>query len=266
MGLLSSIAAALSEGVGNGMVASAKWGIEEDQQAKKEKAEADRQKNYIDNQKQINKENNAARSAENKAELESRAKDSAADRDMQWRIANLRAKSGGGGSSNSDELRGLRFVDGKITDFDTQIGNMIKAHDSEMDPQKQLVIAGQIDVLRAQRKAFITNPATTKILDSSGDFGKAYAAALFGDTQPAEPDNTQKSTIPKSLLVPPPSRPDANQSNWSGGDPSLQPQPKKTPAAQNNYGIWDRVSSDVSSLRSGLLNKMNNAYKDPLDR
>jgi hypothetical protein len=66
--------------------------------------------------------------------------------------------------------------------------------------------------------------------------------------------------------VQPPNRPDANKSNWSGGDPSLQPQPKKPPTAQNNYGIWDRVSSDVSSLGSGLLNKMNNAYNKPLNR
>ena len=39
MGLLSSIAAAISEGVGNGMVANAKWGIEEEAQRKKDEQE-----------------------------------------------------------------------------------------------------------------------------------------------------------------------------------------------------------------------------------
>ena len=47
MGLLSSIAAALSEGVGNGMVANAKWGIAEDEQAKKEAADNARLKEQL---------------------------------------------------------------------------------------------------------------------------------------------------------------------------------------------------------------------------
>ena len=47
MGLLSSIAAALSEGVGNGMMANAKWGIAEDEQAKKEAADNARLKEQL---------------------------------------------------------------------------------------------------------------------------------------------------------------------------------------------------------------------------
>ena len=42
MSLLGDIAAALSEGIGGGMIANAQWGIEEDKQAKKEAAENSR--------------------------------------------------------------------------------------------------------------------------------------------------------------------------------------------------------------------------------
>ena len=266
MGLLSSIAAALSEGVGNGMVANAKWGIEEEAQRKKEAEYNDRLKQQLqryDDDRDLRKQQFSDSIDESQRQRVFEAEQRRLDREAQLSASRMRSSGDG---NNANELRGLRFVDGKITDFDTSIGNLLKTRDAEMDPEKQTVIDGQIEVLRSQRKAFVTNPATINILNSSGDLGKAYAASLFSDTQPAEQNNTKNSTIPESLLVPPPSRPDANQSNWSGGDPSLQPQPKKTPTVQNNYGIWDRVSSDVSSLGSGLLNKMNNAYKTPLDR
>ena len=265
MGLLSSIAAVLSEGVGNGMVANAKWGIEEDQQAKKNKAEADSQKNYIDNQKQINKEDNAARSAENKADRESRAKESAADRELQWRIANLRNSSGGGGgmSSKSDALSALKMLDTTITGIDGERARLIGKLDGA-DAATTKEIQATIANLSSQRENLLNSTDASNIWAANGEVGRAHRAQFFANTEDKKTETS--STIPESLAVPPPSRPDANQSNWSGGDPSLQPQPKKSPAAQNNYSIWDRVSSDVSSLGSGLLNKMNNAYNKPLNR
>ena len=214
MGLLSSIAAALSEGVGNGMEANPKCGIAEDEQAKKEAAENSRLEKTLakyDADRESREKIYGMQAEEGKADREARAKESAADRDLQWRIANLNNSRRGSGGSNADELRGLMFVDGKITDFDTAIGNLYKAYDSEMDPQKQQVIAGQIDVLRAQRKNFITNPATLSILDSSGSFGKAYKAALFTDEQDSGGgsgnETTGASTNPAPKGIAAPSRP-----------------------------------------------------------
>ena len=243
MGLLSSIAAALSEGVGNGMVANAKWGIAEDEQAKKEGAENSRLEKTLakyDADRESREKIYGMQAEEGKADREARAKESAADRDLQWRIANLNNSRRGGGS-NADELRGLRFVDGKITDFDTAIGNLYKAYDSEMDPQKQQVIAGQIDVLRAQRKNFITNPATLSILDSSGSFGKAYKAALFtdgGDNTGQPSQQEQKS--PSSQAVKPPQRPVAIQTQEN----KAQPQSDWGSSKQTTTPIFGGIARD----------------------
>lgn len=237
MGLLSSIAAALSEGVGNGMVANAKWGIAEDEQAKKEaedNARLDKQLGRYDKQmassERMAKEGRDAQAAENQKQREWEAEQKRLDREAE--LARVDASKSGSGN-NSDELRGLRFVDGKITDFDTAIGNLYKAHDSEMDPQKQQVIAGQIDVLRAQRKNFITNPATLSILDSSGDFGKAYKAALFTDGSDSGGQPSQQGQkAQSSQTVTPPQRPVAvptqenkvqPQSDWGNSKQTTTP-------------------------------------------
>ena len=53
MSLLGDIAAALSEGIGNGMVANAKWGIAEDEQAKKEAADDARLKEQLKSGAQV---------------------------------------------------------------------------------------------------------------------------------------------------------------------------------------------------------------------
>ena len=243
MGLLSSIAAALSEGVGNGMVANAKWGIAEDEQAKKEAAENSRLEKTLakyDADRESREKIYGMQAEEGKADREARAKESAADRDLQWRIANLNHSRQGGGS-NSDELRGLRFVDGKITDFDTAIGNLYKAQDSEMDPQKQQVISGQIDVLRAQRKNFITNPATLSILDSSGSFGKAYKAALFTDGSDSGGQPSQQGQkAPSSQAVKPPQRPVANQTQEN----KAQPQSDWGSSKQTTTPIFGGIARD----------------------
>ena len=252
MGLLSSIAAALSEGVGNGMVANAKWGIAEDEQTKKEAAENSRLEKTLakfDADRESREKIYGMQAEEGKADREARAKESAADRDLQWRIANINNSRRGGGS-NADELRGLRFVDGKITDFDTAIGNLYKAYDSEMDPQKQQVIAGQIDVLRAQRKNFITNPATISIMDSSGDFGKAYKAALFTDQQPQNSDKQQpgqNNNQGRTAFIPP-QRPNAN----SDTNTDIE-QPKQKPVQTPIWGGITRDNGDSGQSYSNLL-------------
>lgn len=253
MSLLGDIAAALSEGIGGGMIANAQWGIEEDKQAKKEAADNARLQEQLkryDADRESREKIYGMQAKEGKADREARAKESAADRDLQWRIANLNNSRRGSGGSNADELRGLRFVDGKITDFDTAIGNLYKAYDSEMDPQKQQVIAGQIDVLRAQRKNFITNPATLSILDSSGDFGKAYKAALFTDQQPQNSDKQQpgKNNNQGRTAFIPPQRPNAN----SDTNTDIE-QPKQKPVQTPIWGGITRDNGDSGQSYSNLL-------------
>ena len=268
MSLLGNIAAALSAGVGEGMVGAGKWGIEEEAQRKKDEQENARNQKLMeryDADRESREGIFADQLEEMKNERISRAEQAAYDRENAWSIANIRANSGGGGGESSS-LRELKFIDGRIAGFDNTIEDLNKAYAAEVDPEKQKAIAGQIDNWRSKRQVFVTSDVVKKTIASNGKLGELYSAALYGGATAAKPEQAQDGNIPASLVVPPPSRPDANQSNWSGGDPSLQPQPKKTPTVQNNYGIWDRVSSDVSSLGSGLLNKMNNAYKTPLDR
>ena len=267
MSLLGNIAAALSSGVGEGMVGAGKWGIEEAAQAKKEAADNARLKEQLkryDDDRISRETMNAANLEDSKTARAAQAEENRLNRISNEKIAGMHARSAGGGESSS--LRELKFIDSQITSFDNTIEDLNKAYAAEVDPEKQKAIAGQIDNWRSKRQVFVTSDVVQKTIASNGKLGELYSAALYGGATAAKPEQAQDGNIPASLVVPPPSRPDANQSNWSGGDPSLQPQPKKTPTVQNNHGIWDRVSSDVSSLGSGLLNKMNNAYKTPLDR
>lgn len=265
MSLLGDIAAALSEGIGGGMIANAQWGIEEDKQAKKEAADnvslQEQMKRYDLDRK--SRDNIYANQLEdNKAERADRAEQARLDRENNLRIAGMRG-NGGGGSSKSDALSALKMLDTTITGIDGERARLIGKLDGA-DAATTKEIQATIANLSSQRENLLNSTDASNIWAANGEVGRAHRAQFFANTEDKKTETS--STIPESLSVPPPSRPDANQSNWSGGDPSLQPQPKKTPTVQNNYGIWDRVSSDVSSLGSGLLNKMNNAYKTPLDR
>ena len=215
MGLLSSIAAALSEGVGNGMVANAKWGIEEDQQAKKDKAEADRQKNYIDNQKQINKENNAARSAENKADLEARTKESAADRDLQWRIANLNHRSQGGGRGSAADARAsLEMLDTTIRGIDAERARLAgKLEGADASTAKEIQVS--IDALSSQRENLLNSNDANNIWAANGEIGRAHRAQFFANTKDEKAESSNNP--PESLLFPPPRASTKTGSTLIGG-------------------------------------------------
>ena len=101
MSLLGSIAAALSEGVGGGMVQNAKLGEEHEAQAKKEAADNARLQEQLkryDADRESREKIYGMQAEEGKADREARAKESAADRDLQWRIANLNnSRRGSGG-------------------------------------------------------------------------------------------------------------------------------------------------------------------------
>lgn len=213
MGLLSSIAAALSEGVGNGMVANAKWGIAEDEQAKKEAAENSRLEKTLakyDADRESREKIYGMQAEEGKADREARAKESAADRDLQWRIANLNSSRRGGGS-DADELRGLRFVAGEVERFDAQLGNLHQLLGSTEDPTEKLGIMEQIKTTSKLRDNFVTNPGVLKILDESGSFGQAYKSTLFVDEQDSGSgsgnETTGASTNPAPKGIAAPSRP-----------------------------------------------------------
>ncbi len=210
MSLLGSIAATLSEGIGGGMMANAKWGEEYEAQAKKEAADNARLQEHLkryDADRESRDKYYAALMDESKAERAARAEQAAADRENAWRIANIRANSGGGGS-NADELRGLRFVAGEVERYDTQLGNLYKLLGSTEDPTEKLQIMEQIKETSGFRKSFVTNPGTLKILDESGSFGQAYKSTLFADEQDSgsgsgnETPGASTNPAPKGIAAP----------------------------------------------------------------
>lgn len=230
MGLLSSIAAALSEGVGGGMVQNAKWGIAEDEQAKKEAAENSRLEKTLakyDADRESRERIFADQLEEMKNERLSRAEQAAADRENTWRIANIRASSGGSGGETSS-LRELKFIDSQITGFDNTIEDLNKAYAAEVDPEKQKAIAGQIDAWRAKRQAFVTSDIVKQTIASNGKLGQLYGVALYGGASTADPAQAQEGNIPASLVVPPPRavvKPGEGGllSNMAGMNPTINP-------------------------------------------
>lgn len=234
MGLLSSIAAALSQGVGNGMVASAKWGIEEEAQRKKEAADDARLKEQLkryDDDRQSRDKYYAGLLEESKNERLSRAEQARLDRESNERIAGMRASSVGG-SGESSSLRELKLIDSQITSFDNTIEDLNKAYAAEADPEKQKAIAGQIDTWRAKRQAFVTSDIVRQTIASNGKLGQLYGAALYGGASTADPAQAQEGNIPASLVVPPPravvkpgdggllNKMSANQNGYTGSKPN----------------------------------------------
>ena len=230
MGLLSSIAAALSEGVGNGMVANAKWGIAEDEQAKKEAADDARLKEQLkryDDDRLSREAMNAANLEDSKAARAAQAEENRLNRLSNEKIAGMHARSAGGGGESSS-LRELKFIDSQITDFDTTIKDLTTAYAAEMDPEKQKAIAGQIDTWRAKRQAFVTSDIVQQTIASNGKLGQLYGAALYGGASTADPAQAQEGNIPASLVVPPPRavvKPGKGGllSNMAGMNPTINP-------------------------------------------
>ena len=230
MSLLGSIAAALSEGVGGGMLQNAKWGEEKAAQAKKEAAEnarlKEQLKRYDDDRKSRDKYY-AGLLEESKNERQSRAEQARLDRESNERIAGMRASSGGG-SGESSSLRELKFIDSQITSFDNTIEDLNKAYAAEFDPEKQKAIAGQIDAWRAKRQAFVTSDIVRQTIASNGKLGQLYGAALYGVASTADPAQAQEGNIPASLVVPPPRavvKPGEGGllSNMAGMNPTINP-------------------------------------------
>lgn len=206
MSLLGSIAAALSEGVGGGMVQNAKWGEEKAAQAKKEAAYDARLKEQLkryDEDRLSREAMNAANLEDSKAARAAQAEENRLNRLSNEKIAGMRASSAGGGGESSS-LRKLKFIDSQIADFDTTIKDLTTAYAAEMDPEKQKAIAGQIDAWRAKRQAFVTSDIVQQTIASNGKLGQLYGVALYGGASTADPAQAQEGNIPASLVVPPP--------------------------------------------------------------
>ncbi len=187
MSLLAALAQIAGQGIGGGMVANAKEGFDIQAQAKQEAADAAKQAEQL----KFYREDMNLRSSDSKADREARAEEErqrrAADAEQRRldrlsaeKIAGMRQS---GSASNTDELRGLKWVDSTISGIDSELYKLSKAYDEAMTPDEKSSIASQAAALRERRKSFITNPATLKILDSSGEWGQAYKASLFTPEQ-----------------------------------------------------------------------------------
>ena len=233
MSLLGSIAAALSDGVGGGMLQNAKWGEEKAAQAKKEAADDARLKEQLkryDEDRLSREAMNAANLEDSKAARAAQAEENRLNRLSNEKIAGMHARSAGGGETSS--LRELKFIDSQITGFDNTIEDLNKAYAAEVDPEKQKAIAGQIDAWRAKRQAFVTSDIVQQTIASNGKLGQLYGAALYGGASTADPAQAQEGNIPASLVVPPPravvkpgeggllNKMSANQNGYTGSKPN----------------------------------------------
>ena len=255
MGLLSSIAAALSEGVGNGMVANAKWGIEEDQQAKKEAAENARlqetMKRYDLDRK--SRDNIYANQLEdNKAERADRAEQARLDRENNLRIAGMRG-NGGGGSSKSDALSALKMLDTTIAGIDSERARLIGKLDGA-DTATTKEIQATIANLSSQRENLLNSTDASNIWAANGEVGRAHRAQFFANTEDKKTETS--SNVPESLVVPPPR---ALNSNGEGAPVGLiskmQNEQIKTKPIQTP--IWGGVTRDVGDNGKSYSNLLN---------
>ena len=233
MGLLSSIAAALSEGVGNGMVANAKWGIAEDEQAKKEAAENSRLEKTLakyDADRESREKIYGMQAEEGKADREARAKESAADRDLQWRIANLNhSRQGGGSGSAADARAGLEMLDTTIRGIDAERARLAgKLEGADASTAKEIQVS--IDALSSQRENLLNSNDANNIWAANGEIGRAHRAQFFANTKDEKAESS--STPPESLVIPPPravvkpgdggllNKMSANQNGYTGSKPN----------------------------------------------
>ena len=277
MSLLGSIAAALFDGVGGGMVQNAMWGEERAAQAKKEAAADARLKEQLkryDDDRLSREAMNTANLKDSEAARTAQAEENRLNRLSNEKIAGMHARSAGGGGESSS-LRELKFIDSQIADFDTTIKDLTTAYAAEMDPEKQKAIAGQIDAWRAKRQAFVTSDIVQQTIASNGKLGQLYGAALYGGASTDSPAATPENSAQPSPLQPPP-RPVVKLSGGllhkmsESGQPIGPNTADQAPGSANTVhpgDIWGRVKSDVSWLGNkigSVDDGMNKAYRRPL--
>ena len=261
MSLLGSIAAALSEGVGGGMVQNAKWGEEKAAQAKKEAADDARLQVQMKNNDADRKSREgifAGQLEEMKNERLSRAEQDVADRENAWRIANIRASSSGG-RSRGDAIDDLKMLDLTIRGFDKERADLIADLENETDPGKRAAIQAQINDITQRRGALINGPAAKQIAAMNGEIGAAYLSQYFEPKQEQAP----AQQVPDSPIKPPPRA--GETSNWSGGSPQgggliskMQATESSTPPTEDSGSHWFQADPSktptLSSVGQRLIN------------
>lgn len=202
MGLLSSIAAALSEGVGNGMVANAKWGIEEEAQRKKEAADDARLKEQLkryDDDRQSRDKYYAGQLEESKNERQSRAEQARLDRENNLKIAGMRDHGGGGKNGLASPIKQLEMLDATIRGIDNERARLFGQLEGA-DPQTAKSLQVSIDALSSQRENLLNSGDANVIWSANGQIGAAHRSQFFA---PAEEAQKDQGNIPASLVAPP---------------------------------------------------------------
>ena len=202
MSLLGNIAAALSSGVGEGMVGAGKWGIEEEVQRKKDKQENARNQKLMERYDADRESRDAqyVRMAEDsKAERAARAEQAAADRENAWRIANIRASSSGGKNGLASPIKQLEMLDATIRGIDDERARLFGQMEGA-DPQTAKSLQVSIDALSSQRENLLNSGDANVIWSANGQIGAAHRSQFFA---PAEEAQKDQGNIPASLVAPP---------------------------------------------------------------
>ena len=217
MGLLSSIAAALSEGVGNGMVANAKWGIAEDEQAKKEAAENSRLGKMLakyDADRESRDKIYAGQLEESKNERLSREEQARLERENNLKIAGMRDHGGGGKNGLASPVKQLEMLDATIRGIDNERARLLGQMEGA-DPQTAKSLQVSIDALSSQRENLLNSGDANAIWSANGQIGAAHRSQFFASTKDEKAESSDNP--PESLVFPPPRASTKTGSTLSGG-------------------------------------------------
>lgn len=270
MSLLGDIAAALSEGIGGGMIANAQWGIEEDKQAKKEAADNARLQEQLkldDARTQAYKDSDAARLEDNKADRAARAEEARLNRESNERIAAMQRRGAGGGRSRGDAIDDLKMLDLTIRGFDKERADLIADLENETDPGKRAAIQAQINDITQRRGALINGPAAKQIAAMNGEIGAAYLSQYFEPKQEQAP----AQQVPDSPIKPPPRA--GETSNWSGGSPQgggliskMQATESSTPPTEDSGSHWFQADPSKTPTLSSVGQRLMNGQPSAPER
>lgn len=202
MSLLGSIAAALSEGVGGGMVANAKWGEERESQAKKEAQENARLKEQLkryDDDRQSRDKYYADQLSDNKEDRAARAEQARLERENNLKIAGMRDHGGGGKNGLASPIKQLEMLDATIRGIDDERARLFGQMEGA-DPQTAKSLQVSIDALSSQRENLLNSGDANVIWSANGQIGAAHRSQFFA---PAEEAQKDQGNIPASLVAPP---------------------------------------------------------------
>lgn len=202
MSLLGSIAATLSEGIGGGMMANAKWGEDHEAQAKKEAQENYRlqeQMKRFDLDRQSRDKYYADQLSDNKEDRATRAELARLERENNLKIAGMRDHGGGGKNGLASPIKQLEMLDATIRGIDDERARLFGQMEGA-DPQTAKSLQVSIDALSSQRENLLNSGDANVIWSANGQIGAAHRSQFFA---PAEEAQKDQGNIPASLVAPP---------------------------------------------------------------